>query len=67
MQRYLLLKSLWAKRYLESFLLIHEVDPQSLPAVVITIFARVVCPSLLPSVPTFQNLAKQSPSENSDR
>ena len=36
-------------------LLIHEVNPQSRP-VVITIFARVVCPS----VPTFKNLAKQN-------
>ena len=47
--------------------LIHEADPQSWP-VVITIFARVVCPSVRPSVPTFQNFAKQKLSgENSDR
>ena len=35
--------------------MIHEPDPQSLP-VVITIFARVVCPSVL----TYQNLIKQN-------
>ena len=39
-------------------LLIHQADPQSRP-VVITIFARVVCPS----IPTFQNLAKQNNSQ----
>ena len=36
-------------------LLIHEADPQSRP-IVITIFERVVRPSVL----TFQNLAKQN-------
>ena len=34
-------------------------DPRSRPAV-ITIFAGVVFPSVRPSVPTFQNLAKQN-------
>ena len=42
-------------------LLIHEADPRSRP-VVITFFAGVV----RPSVPTIQNLAKRSSSENSD-
>ena len=43
------------KHHIRMFLLIHEADPQS-RQVVITIFARVV----RPSVPTLQNLTKQS-------
>ena len=50
----------------EISLLIHLADPQSRP-VVITIFARDVRTSVCMSVPTFQILAKQFSSENSDR
>ena len=46
-------------------ILIHEADPQSRP-VVITIFARVVCPSVLPLFSKSHN-TKQSSSENGDQ
>ena len=39
--------------------LIHSADTQARP-VVITIFTRSVCLSVLPFIPTFQNLAKQN-------
>ena len=45
----------------KSFKMIHEDDSQS-RSVVITIFARIVCPSVRP-VPTFQNLTKQNNSQ----
>ena len=46
--------------------LIHTANPQSW-SVVINIFACVVCTSVCAFVPTFQNIAQQSSSKNSDR
>ena len=35
-------------------------DPRGRPTVMLTIISRIVCTSVLPSVPTFQNLIKQN-------